>query len=85
MKRSVYSGCQGEPSTKKENQSGQCQQWWRREGSCREEEVRGASPRRCPRRLQREGCSEKGTARRLCINLHSLIFCLEHQLHPRLN
>ena len=52
MKRSVHNGCQGEPSTKKENQSGQCQQWWRREGSCREEEVRGASPRRCLRRLQ---------------------------------
>lgn len=85
MKRSVHNGCQGEPSTKKENQSGQCQQWRRGEDSRREEEVRGTSPRRCPRRLQGEGCSEKGTAQRLCINLHSLIFCLKHQLHPRLN
>ena len=46
MKRFVRDRCQGEPSTKKENQAGGCWQWQRGESSHWEEEVSGGGPLR---------------------------------------
>ena len=63
MKRFVRDRCQGEPSTKKENQAGGCWQWQRGESSHWEEEVSGGGlseevPEAAPRgRVFREGNS----------------------------